>query len=237
MISAALSILFLASAALAQSPACARTYTVQDGDYCDLISAANNASTYQLAEANYQTINDACTNLQVGQQLCLGNVGSDCQTTYVVKQGDYCDLISQNNAINTTLLMTNNPQIDDNCYNLYIGEVLCVADSVLVTPPPAGWALPGSSLELNDVGTSSDVASTSASVVPASQPTTTTIAAVTSSLVVPADNNVIVTSSSTTSSSYAAPSSSSAPTDDTDTDTGDYDDGSDDYDDCDGGSD
>lgn len=157
--------LVFAGFAAAQStiPGCAREYTVQAGDYCDAISAAHNVSSYQLAVSNYQTINDGCTNLAVGQVICLGETGADCATTYSVKTGDYCDLIASNNGINSTLLMTNNPQIDDNCYNLYVGEVLCVAKDVLVTPPPAGWTPPGSTLDDGDFVSGDDVTDNSAS--------------------------------------------------------------------------
>ncbi|KAG8911284.1 hypothetical protein FRC00_006768, partial [Tulasnella sp. 408] len=131
-------------------PGCAREYTVQEGDYCDKISAAHNVSSYQLAVSNYQTINDGCTNLVPGQVICLGLTGADCAETYSVQSGDYCDLIASNHGVNSTLLMANNPQIDDNCWNLYVGEVLCTSKDLLVTPPPAGWTPPGSNLDDGD---------------------------------------------------------------------------------------
>ncbi|KAF8754527.1 thaumatin-like protein [Rhizoctonia solani] len=115
----------LASAAFASE--CVRTYTVKEGDWCDTISAANNASTYQLSTVNADKINDSCTNLEVGQELCLGKVGQDCTITHNVVYGDTCDKIMQGAAINATMLYANNPQIDEYCSNIYIGEVLCVA--------------------------------------------------------------------------------------------------------------
>lgn len=50
--------------------------------------------------------------------------------------GDTCEAIATAHNVNTTLLHENNPQIDPECSNIYIGEVLCVANSVIV--PPAG---------------------------------------------------------------------------------------------------
>jgi len=120
---------------------CSRTYTVAEGDTCDEISAAKNSSTWQLAVTNIETINEPCSNLQIGKEICLGYTSQDCTSTYVVQQGDYCDLISSKFATNTTMLRANNPQIDDLCYNLYPGEVLCVANELLVTPAPEGWKL------------------------------------------------------------------------------------------------
>src|SRR3984885_7753301 len=102
---------------------CTRTYTVKEGDYCDSISAAQNVSTcvsmslfcasfseiaipnsYQLAVNNVNHINAECTNLEVGQVLCIGTQGHDCQTTHVVGAGDTCDGIDSAAGVNITLL-------------------------------------------------------------------------------------------------------------------------------------
>ena len=80
------------------------------------------ASRYQLAVAN-SGIDSGCDNLQVGQTLCLGLAGQDCTTVYTVQAGDTCDAIATASSINTTMLNTNNPQIDAACDNIYIGEV------------------------------------------------------------------------------------------------------------------
>jgi len=117
---------------------CTRKYTVKEGDYCDKISAANNASTYQLGATNAGVINEACTNLQIDSTICLGNAEGDCQTTYVVQGGDSCGKIWENSRINATIFSFNNPQVNQDCSNIYIGEVLCVANEVLVPSAPAG---------------------------------------------------------------------------------------------------
>ncbi|KAF7977545.1 hypothetical protein HWV62_3328 [Athelia sp. TMB] len=69
------------------------------------------------------------------QILCLGTTGADCTTTYVVKSDDTCDTIASATGVNTTMLGHNNPQITDSCDNIYTGEVLCIAPSV-VRPAP-----------------------------------------------------------------------------------------------------
>ncbi|KAG8945535.1 hypothetical protein FRC04_000738 [Tulasnella sp. 424] len=218
-------------AAQSTIPGCARDYTVQEGDYCDAISAAKNVSSYQLAVSNYQTINDGCTNLVPGEVICLGETGADCATTYSVQSGDYCDLIASNHGINSTLLMTNNPQIDENCYNLYIGQVLCVANQVLVTPPPAGWTPPGSNLDdgdfTSDDGTTdnSDNSNNSDSNNSGSTGTTTT----------PAAANTTPAPTTTTTTTKAATTTKASSTDkssDDNTSTDDADDSEDDGDDC-----
>jgi len=135
------SVLVAALAALplvaSQVPNCARTYNVVEGDTCDGISAAKNSSTYQLATVNNPTIDDACSNLAINQTICLGTTGEDCQTTYIIQPNDTCDAITTNAGINATMLYTNNPQINTDCSNIYVGEVLCTANQVLVPPAPA----------------------------------------------------------------------------------------------------
>jgi len=116
---------------------CARDYTVKDGDICDKISAAEGVSTYQLAVVNNGTVDDECSNLVPGEKLCLGYQGSDCNIVYVVVAGDVCDVVSAAHNISTSILYQNNPQINSDCTNIYIGEVLCVATTVTV-PPPVG---------------------------------------------------------------------------------------------------
>jgi len=122
---------------------CARSYTVQQGDICDSISAAKNVSTYQLAINNIQQIDSQCTNLVPGETLCLGyKDAEDCKTTYVVKADDDCEAISKSFGLNSTILTLNNPQIDNECGNLYIGEVLCTSKTVEVPVAPSGAAKP-----------------------------------------------------------------------------------------------
>lgn len=78
--------------------------------------------SYQLAEVN-PGIDTRCDNLEPGEVLCLGYVGSDCTTTYVVVANATCDDVAQTYSMNTTVLYQNNPQLDADCNNMYIGEV------------------------------------------------------------------------------------------------------------------
>jgi len=117
---------------------CSRSYTVQAGDYCDKISAAQHVSTYQLAVNNIKKINQGCTNLVPGESLCLGTAGKDCTTTYVVAAGDTCDKIASVAGVNTTILSVNNPQINAECTDIYPGEVLCTANTAMAPSVPSG---------------------------------------------------------------------------------------------------
>jgi len=127
---------------LAQS--CTRSYTVEAGDICDGISAAQNVSTYQLAVLN-PSINAGCTNLMPGQVLCLGTSGDDCTNTYVVKPNDICHDVAAAHKIDLAIFFHNNPQLDAKCDNLYIGEVVCVASTDVAPPLPSG-PLPATSV-------------------------------------------------------------------------------------------
>ena len=80
------------------------------------------------------TINDLCANLEIGWNLCLGLEGSDCQTTYVVEPNDTIESIADKYKTNSTTVLANNPQLEDDSSNLYIGEVRCV--SILISTSP-----------------------------------------------------------------------------------------------------
>ncbi|KAI5116165.1 hypothetical protein M0805_005754 [Coniferiporia weirii] len=132
-----LSSLFVAAAALsglsmviAQEPNCARNYTVRLGDTCDAISAALNVSTFQLAHVNADKINADCSNLALGEPLCLGITGQDCSVITVVASGDSCPSIESAAGIPATTLFANNPNVFENCTNIYPGEVLCTSSQV-----------------------------------------------------------------------------------------------------------
>ncbi|KAM6495201.1 hypothetical protein JOM56_009824 [Amanita muscaria] len=120
IISAFLALPLVAQTGLAAQ--CSRGYTVKEGDICDSISAANQVSTYQLAVINKGVIDAGCTNLVPGQTLCLANVGEDCNNIHVVALGDDCESVQNQAGINSTLLYHNNPQINENCSNIYVGE-------------------------------------------------------------------------------------------------------------------
>ena len=52
------------------STACSKTYTVKDGDYCYAIAMAASTDVATLESLN-PAINGDCTNLMIGQVLCL----------------------------------------------------------------------------------------------------------------------------------------------------------------------
>ncbi|KLO09987.1 hypothetical protein SCHPADRAFT_907282 [Schizopora paradoxa] len=130
VILAAMALPFLTGAAAQLPPNCDRTYTVQLGDVCDSISAANNVSTFQLAHVN-PGINADCSNLFEGEILCLGVAGEDCQTIHVVVSGDLCPTIAAAANISDSTLLSNNPNVNAQCSNIGIGEVLCTSSTII----------------------------------------------------------------------------------------------------------
>ncbi|EKM60652.1 uncharacterized protein PHACADRAFT_246692 [Phanerochaete carnosa HHB-10118-sp] len=109
---------------------CARNYTVQAGDTCNTIEAAQHVSTFQLTHVNTD-IDAACDNLFVGEALCLGITGQDCTSVHVVANGDTCTIISNEADITTTTLLANNPNVNSGCSNLLVGEVLCTDSQII----------------------------------------------------------------------------------------------------------
>ena len=69
------------------------------------------------------TIDDLCQNLEIGWNLCLGFEGSDCETTYVVAPNDTIESIAEKYSTNSSTVLANNPQLEDDSSNLYIGQV------------------------------------------------------------------------------------------------------------------
>ncbi|KAK0205849.1 hypothetical protein DFS33DRAFT_1256705 [Desarmillaria ectypa] len=103
---------------------CAGEYTVVAGDTCNSISTAQNVSTFQLAHVNI-VIDAACDNLQVGQALCLGIIGQDCNKTDIVMSGDTCSGIALANDISLAILLVNNKKnVNVACTNLLVDTVL-----------------------------------------------------------------------------------------------------------------
>ncbi|KAK0490265.1 hypothetical protein IW261DRAFT_1431179 [Armillaria novae-zelandiae] len=101
---------------------------ISAGFHFSAAQVANCARNYTLAEVN-TNINVGCTNLFVGEVLCLGITGQDCTDTYVVASGDNCVAIAAAEGTTYDILLANNANVDATCANIYPGEVLCVAPS------------------------------------------------------------------------------------------------------------
>ncbi|KAJ6536899.1 hypothetical protein B0H19DRAFT_962421, partial [Mycena capillaripes] len=110
---------------------CAQTYTVVSGDTCSAIESSTGVSDAQLHQLN-PGINNGCTNLEIGETLCVS--GGDCSQTYTVVSGDTCSVIESKTGVSDTELHQLNPGINNGCTNLGIGETLCVGEGSGTTP-------------------------------------------------------------------------------------------------------
>ncbi|KAI0256998.1 hypothetical protein BJV78DRAFT_1150029 [Lactifluus subvellereus] len=138
----ALSALLTVASAQARA-GCTRNGTVQNGDTCNILSARDSVSTFQLANANNGVIDPLCDNLFPGEVLfrlypriylwcvlCLGLQNKDCTTVTVVQTDNGCNAIAGAAGIPVTTLLANNPNVNSGCTNLYPGEVLCTASQI-----------------------------------------------------------------------------------------------------------
>ncbi|CAK7214427.1 Chitinase 2 [Sporothrix bragantina] len=135
--------------------ACKAYYTVEAGNSCYTIDLAAGITFDQLQAMNPGVINDDCTNLNIGQVLCVstGSTSSSsssspspssvkvttttapspspvsCTAYYTVKAGDSCYTIDLGAGLTFDQLQSLNPGvINADCTNLGIGQVLCVGD-------------------------------------------------------------------------------------------------------------
>ncbi|KAF7343605.1 hypothetical protein MSAN_01981400 [Mycena sanguinolenta] len=143
MFSKALSALLVTALAVSASPAlqgrqsCSKSYTVVSGDTCAAIEAKTGVSDSQLHSLN-PSINSGCTNLGIGQVLCLSSgTSGGCTSTYTVVSGDTCAAIEAKTGVSDSQLHAANPSINSGCTNLQIGQVLCLTGGS-TSPPPSG---------------------------------------------------------------------------------------------------
>ncbi|ESK91741.1 carbohydrate-binding module family 50 protein [Moniliophthora roreri MCA 2997] len=118
------------------STACTRLSTVQPGDSCDAIAQRNSVSIY-----NLQLINppNTCSGLIAGQAICVDSPLVNCSAVYTVDGSEGgCFNIAQAQGISLSALLDLNPNVNEQCTNIYVGEVLCIAPRGTVTPPPSG---------------------------------------------------------------------------------------------------
>ena len=114
----------------------ARNHTVASGDTCGSIAAKYNTTSDELKRVN-RTINEACSNLLIGDILRLPGVptpapGSNATATarsgtgsgkeYVVKSGDTCGAIAASFGVTVANIITANG-LDQNC-TLKVGQTV-----------------------------------------------------------------------------------------------------------------
>ncbi|KAJ7751586.1 hypothetical protein B0H16DRAFT_1547596 [Mycena metata] len=104
---------------------CTTYHTVISGDNCQTMEASSGIAASDFLRWNPE-VNSACTNIFAGEAYCVGGGGQACGKLYVVKSGDGCEAIAMSSGITQARLDALNPQVDANCDNLQVGEILCV---------------------------------------------------------------------------------------------------------------
>ncbi|KAJ6506884.1 hypothetical protein C8R45DRAFT_816783 [Mycena sanguinolenta] len=99
-------------------PSCSQTYTVVSGDTCSHIEAITGVSDATLHALN-PAINNGCTNLSIGQILCLSGGSTSCTQTYTVVSGDTCSAIEAREHITDATLHALNPSINSGCTSMF----------------------------------------------------------------------------------------------------------------------
>ncbi|KAF8214318.1 hypothetical protein K438DRAFT_1423427, partial [Mycena galopus ATCC 62051] len=97
---------------------------VVSGDTCFAIEVNTGVSDAQLHALN-PTIDSGCTNLSIGQSLCLSGGGSGCTQTYTVVSGDTCSGIEASTGVSDATLHALNPFINSGCTSMLPFHRLC----------------------------------------------------------------------------------------------------------------
>ncbi|KAF7326989.1 hypothetical protein MSAN_02492700 [Mycena sanguinolenta] len=110
---------------------CTSTYTVVSGDTCNIIASRTGVSTATIESLN-SSINSGCTNLQIGESLCLSTSSTStssgsCTSTYTVVSGDTCTIIASKTGVSVATIEADNSAINSGCTNLQVGQVLCLS--------------------------------------------------------------------------------------------------------------
>ncbi|KAI9009782.1 glycosyl hydrolases family 18-domain-containing protein [Gaertneriomyces semiglobifer] len=115
---------------------CGNSVLAKPGDTCYAIRTAAGI----VDEAVFQAINPGldCANLGIGQSVCV----EGCQSYHLVKSGEWCDKIREDNGITPAEWNTLNPGL--NCASLLVGQPICLEACIKRATVPAGgncWAI------------------------------------------------------------------------------------------------
>ncbi|KAI5865101.1 carbohydrate-binding module family 50 protein [Durotheca rogersii] len=120
---------------------CTEIYTVLAGDRCiDIIAKYGSAFTLQEFYSWNPQVNSACTNLYIGQQVCVGvgttptgcaaptmpGLAAECTSCYQVVEGDTCWVVVAKTGVTLGNFYSWNPSINADCTNLLLGYNYCV---------------------------------------------------------------------------------------------------------------
>ncbi|CAK5269211.1 unnamed protein product [Mycena citricolor] len=134
---------------------CAQYYTIQNGDSCTSVE-----SKFFIDDPTFKSlnpgINSQCTNIVLGLAYCVfsiyapqaatgptgppsnvapGTITQGCTNYYTVASGNSCATIESQFNLTLAAFITLNPEINQQCTNLALGEAYCVASSNSTVPP------------------------------------------------------------------------------------------------------
>lgn len=109
---------------------------MKGGESCDLIAQRSEISIYDLQRIN-PTI--SCANLIQGSAIRIDSPQVNCSAIYIVDGTEGgCSNIATAHNITFSTLRTLNPNINEQCTNIYPGEALCIASDLPQIPPVSG---------------------------------------------------------------------------------------------------
>ncbi|KAK1222820.1 hypothetical protein PQX77_014242 [Marasmius sp. AFHP31] len=185
-----LSLLAAAYALVPRAAACGKSYTVVSGDTCTAIDKKFGLSTGTIISLN-SAVNSGCTNLYIGQTLCVQLASSSnsgaCTNKYTVVSGDNCNTIEKKLGLSSGTVQSQNAVVNSGCTNLYPGQTICV------DPTSGGGTCAASTVTITSTAqtitstttvTSTPSAAIQSVTVPESPRTTTTTTTVTPSPII-----------------------------------------------------
>lgn len=121
---------------------CWKSTLVSSNQTCDLLAAANNITTYDILNLNFDLDSD-CSNVYPGDTICLQGVRIPdlspppivpvCTANYTVASGDSCSTIAQKYSTYVSQIVALNPTLNYQCTNIAVGQVLCTENSIVPT--------------------------------------------------------------------------------------------------------
>ncbi|KAJ8072783.1 hypothetical protein PM082_016342 [Marasmius tenuissimus] len=124
-----LSLLGVAHALVPRAATCSKSYTVVSGDTCTAIDKKFGLTTGTAISLN-SAVNSGCTNLYIGQSLCVQLASSPnsgaCTNKYTVVSGDNCNTIEKKLGLASGAVQSQNPSVNSGCTNLYPSQTICV---------------------------------------------------------------------------------------------------------------
>lgn len=219
------------------TPSCGEYYTVESGDTCYEIDELFGITFAELQYLNPGAFNTDCTNLQLGQVLCVAAVASNTTSTttttsvsststassatstatsppcgeyYTVESGNTCYEIEEQFGIDFAELEYLNPgAFNTECTNLQVEQVLCVEPLGATSTTVSATITANSTTSLSSSTSSQSYSSNSTSSLSASSSSTSSLSASSSSWTTSWINSTAISSGTTSGTPSSGTTNSS----------------------------